>query len=31
MSSEQYTQFAREVSQREKVIIERLGLEKVKN
>lgn len=31
MGSEQYTQFARDVSQREKVIIERLGMEKVKN
>jgi len=31
MGPEQYTQFARDVSQREKVIIERLGMEKVKN
>ena len=31
MGSAQYTQFARDVSQREKVIIERLGLDKVKN
>ena len=31
MSSSQYTQFAHDVSQREKVVIERLGLDKVKN
>lgn len=31
MSSAQYTAFAKDVSQREKVIIEKLGLDKVKN
>ena len=31
MSSQQYTAFAKDVSQREKVVIERLGLDKVKN